>query len=390
MRGDRQYRQRELGGIERFGIGLHVRRLHPFEAGVVHQREHAVRAQAGLDRIHQQQAAVGTGEFAGGVVELHRHRAARVAFAHHRLQEHRLDEPALGLGVGEGLAQRGHVVGCDGDDAVLAAVAGQVLVVGAAAGIGIQGRAVGAAVEAALDHQPLDAGAGMCGARIGLQLGVDVDDARGQADRLGAGVQAHEAFERAAAAGMANLLAQGAGETALGQSRGHDVGHDLRPGQGLEHRGRGMAEAEHAVAACVVQDRTLEGDHPGTARGQGHVGGDRIVGVEIDVTSLQRLDLRGLVQFQQVGGGLVNAGVLGGGRGHGRAQVRVMGGQALDARVIQAGGQALTGMGTQRGEGGEDGHADLPGVSGRPARPDRTIICNGSSIGSCYPCMIQS
>ena len=97
-----------------------------------------------------------------------------------------------------------------------------------------------------------------------------------------------------------------------------------------------------------------------------------------------------LVGKEQVGGGLVNAGVLGGGRGDRRAQVGVVGGQALDARVIQAGGQALTGMGTQRGEGGEDGHADLPGASGRPARPDRTIICNGSSIGSCYPCMIQS
>ena len=348
-----------------------------------------MRAQAGLDRVHQQQAAVGTGEFAGSVVELHRHRAARVAFAHHRLQEHRLDEPAPGLGLGESLAQRGHIVGCDGDDAVLAAVAGQELVVGAAAGIGIQGRAVGAAVEAALDHQPLDAGTGMRRTRVGLQLGVDVDDARGQADRLGAGVQAHEAFERAAAAGMADLLAQGAGEATLGQVRGHDVGHDLRPGQGLEHRGRSMAEAEHAVAAGVVQHRTLEGDHPGTARGQGHVGGDRIVGVEIDVAGLQRLDLRGLVQLQQVGGGLVHAGVLGTGGGDRCAQVRVMGGQALDAGVIQASGQALTGMGTQWGEGGEDGHAVLPGASGRPVRPDRTIICNGSSIGSCYPCMIQ-
>ena len=71
------------------------------EARVVDDRQHAVRAQAGLDRVDQQQGAVRLGQLARGGVELRRHRAARVAFAHHRLQEHRLDEPAMLVGVGE-------------------------------------------------------------------------------------------------------------------------------------------------------------------------------------------------------------------------------------------------------------------------------------------------
>jgi hypothetical protein len=55
-----------------------------------------MRAQPGLDRIDQEQAAVGQGQFARGGVELGRDRAARIAFAHHRFEEHRFDEPAVG------------------------------------------------------------------------------------------------------------------------------------------------------------------------------------------------------------------------------------------------------------------------------------------------------
>ncbi|MNI46126.1 hypothetical protein D3C73_1005750 [compost metagenome] len=94
-------------------------------------------AQAGLDRVQQQQAAVGTGQFAGQRIERRRHRAARVTFTHHRLQEHRFDEPVVVRGILEHLAQAGLVVRRDGDHRLLATVAGQVLHVGLAAGIGI-------------------------------------------------------------------------------------------------------------------------------------------------------------------------------------------------------------------------------------------------------------
>ncbi|KAG0735695.1 hypothetical protein G6F24_018626 [Rhizopus arrhizus] len=77
-------------------------------------------------------------------------------------------------------------------------------------------------MEAALDHHALDRRASVAGARVGLQLGVDVGAAGRQADRLGAGVQAHEPGERAAATAMADLGAQGRDETLLRQARGHD------------------------------------------------------------------------------------------------------------------------------------------------------------------------
>ncbi len=218
MLGHRQHRQRVLRGVEGLGIGLHVRRVEAFEARVIDHRQHAMRAQAGLDRVEQQQAAVGTGQFAGNGIERRRHRTPRIAFAHHRFQEHRLDEPLVACGVLEHLAQAGFVVRRHGDHRVLTAVAGQVLHVALAAGIGIQGRAIGTAMEAALDHHALDRSASVARTRVGLQLGVDVGDARGQANRFGTGIQAHETGERAAATAVADLGAQGGDETLLRQA----------------------------------------------------------------------------------------------------------------------------------------------------------------------------
>ena len=205
-------------------------------------------------------------------------------------------------------------------------------------------------MEAALHHHALDRASGVLGARVGLQLGVDVGDARGQADRFGTGVQAQELGERAAAAAVADLLAQGPIEAQLRQARGHDVGHGLRLGHRLQHRRRGVAEADHAVAAGVVQHRAVEGHQPWPARGQGDVGIDRVLGVEVDVAALHGAQLRVFVQVEQVGEFVAQAFVFGG-RGADRGfQVRVRLGQAQQRGVVQAEGHALAGMGAQRRE----------------------------------------
>ncbi len=322
-------------------------------------------AQAGLDRIEQQQAAVGAGQLAGHRIERRRDRTARVAFTHDRFQEHRFDEPLVALGILEHLAQAGLVVRGDRNDRILATVAGQVLLVALAAGIGIQRRAVGAAMEAALDDHALDGGTGMARTRVGLQLGVDVGDARGQADRFRAGVQAHEAGERAAAAAVADLRAQGGDEALLRQAGGHDVGHHLRARHRFEHRIRGMAEAEHAVAACVVQHRALQGDHPRATRGQRHVRGHRVVGIEIDEAVLHRVDLRLLVLRQQRPQLLLHAPELVGGRFHGGNQLWVAGRQCDQGGVVQAGGDAAAGLGAEGGEAFDEAHCRSPETMGR-------------------------
>ena len=361
-----EHRQRVLRGVQRLGVGLHVRRVQAFEAGVVDDGQHAVRAQAGLDRIHQEQAAVAAGQFARGGVERRRHGTARVAFAHHRLQEHGLDEPALGLRIGEGLLQRIHVVRRDGDDRIFAAVAGQVLLVGLARGVRVQRRTLGAAVEAALHHDALDGAAGVAAVRVGHQLAVDVGDACGQADRFGTRVEAQELRERAAATGVADLLAQGAVEAQLRQARGHDVGHHLRAGHRVEHGGRRVAEAQHAVAAGVVQHGAIEGDHPGAARGQCDVRVDRVVGIEVDVAGLHGAQLLGFIQVEQFGELVLQARVLGGGGLDDGGEVRVALGQAFDGGIVQAAGQALARVGAQGGEGVGQGHGVAPEKRGKP------------------------
>ena len=96
-----------------------------------------MRAQAGLDRIHQQQRAVRFGQLACSGIECRRNGAAWVAFAHHRLQEHGFEVPAMGLGISEGLAQRIDRIRLDGNEAIFATKTGQMLHIRAAAGIGI-------------------------------------------------------------------------------------------------------------------------------------------------------------------------------------------------------------------------------------------------------------
>ena len=98
---------------------------------------------------------------------------------------------------------------------------------------------------------------GMAAAGIGHGLGVDVGNAASQRNRLGTGVQRQEFAIRAVTERMTDFLAQRADDAQLRQARRHDVGHHLRFAHGRDDIGRRVAEAEHAVAAGVVQHPAL-------------------------------------------------------------------------------------------------------------------------------------
>src|SRR5690606_21956425 len=132
---------------------------------------------------------------------------------------------------------------------------------------------------------------------------------------------------------------------------GHDVGQRLRPGHRLDHAGRGVAEAEHPVAARVVQHRALEGDDPGTAGGQGDVRVDRVVRVEVDEACLHAGNLLPLVQVQQLGELVLDPPVLLDGGLRGQLQVGIAG-EAGEGGVVEAGGQALAAEFAQRAQFG--------------------------------------
>ncbi len=206
-------------------------------------------AQAGLDRIHQQQAAVGLGQFACGAIELDGHGAAGIAFTHDRFEEHGLDEPAIALGIGKCLAQLFDIVRGNRQYAVFVAVAGQVLLIGLATGIGVQGGAVGAAVECALDRQALDFAPGVACSRLRHQLGIDVGDARGQRNGFGAGIQAQEAGVGRTTTGLPDFALERLSQAQLREAGRHHVGHDLGAGKCFENRLWGMTKTEHAVTA---------------------------------------------------------------------------------------------------------------------------------------------
>src|SRR5690606_40986837 len=61
-----------------------------------------------------------------------------------------------------------------------------------------------------------------------------------------------------------------------------------------------MSHAEHALAAAVVDDRTFQGDDPGTLGSDGDVWIDRVRGVKIDVAVLNAPRLFRLVQAHEV------------------------------------------------------------------------------------------
>ena len=304
-----------------------------------------MRAQTGLDGVDQQQGTVCGGQLAGHGIEFRRHRTARIAFAHDRLEEHRFDVPAVAIGIGEGLFEGIDGVGLDGDQLVFMVFpAGQVFGIGLARGIGIQAGQFGASVEGALHGDALDAFSGVTAARIGHQLGVGVGDAPGQGHRFRTRVQGQEFGEGTAAAAVADFGAQGLDHAQLGKTRRHDVGHHLRFGHGFNDRLRRVAETQHAVAAGIMQHPAFEGDDPRAAGGDGHVGVDGVIRVEIDEAGLSGIDLSllvGIDQFRKFRGqsrvGL--GGTTGGGQ-----QIRVLGRETQQGGVIQALGTDHAGM----------------------------------------------
>ena len=124
----------------------------------------------------------------------------------------------------------------------------------------------------------------------------------------------------------------------------------------LEHRRRRVAEAEHAVAAGVVQHRTLEGHHPRPARGERDVGIDRILGIEIDVAGLHGLDLRVFVEVEQLRELRLGARIFVHGRIDRGLELRMPGCEFQRRGVVQAGGAAFAGVAAQRGELVDEGH----------------------------------
>ncbi len=329
------------------------------------------------------------GELARGGVELWRDLATWIPFAHHRLKEHRLDVPAVGVRIGKGLAQLFDRIGRDGDQLRLVVLpARQVLGIGRAGAVGVEHRQFGAAVEGALDRDALDPLAGMAATRIGVQLGVDVGDPAGQRDRLRAGIQAQEFVVGAAAAAMADFALQCLRELQLRQAGGHDVGHHLWPRHGLDHRLRRMAEPEHAVAPGVVQHRALEGDHPGAAGSQRHIRIHRVIRVEIDVVGVDGGELLGLFGAQK-GIELAAAQGLEGRDGslHGFNEFGVLRTQALDSGFVEttaAGGAAVAAQGLQALDQARHGGVHLaasPGWRGRCARSTQSRPNKNKNLG---------
>ena len=214
-------------------------------------------------------------------------------------------------------------------------------------------------MERALHGDALDALAGVAGAGVGHQLGVGVGDAAGQGHRLRAGVQGQEFGIRAAAAAVADFGTQGLHHAQLRQARRHDVGHDLRLGHGIDDRLRGVTETQHAVTAGIVQHPAFQGDDPGAAGGDRHIGVDGIVRVEVHEAGLGGIDLDllvGIHQFRKFRG---QCRVCGGGAFGGGQQIRVLSRQAKQGSVIEALGANGTGTAAQGGKGVQNAHRVL-------------------------------
>ena len=168
-------------------------------------------------------------------------------------------------------------------------------------------------------------------------------------------------MERAAVvAAVADFASQRFGKSQVRKARRHHVGHHVGLGHGLENLVRGMAKTKHAVAAGIVQYRTLGGDDPGPASGQCDVRVDRIVGIEIDVGRLQCVLLLSLVSLDQIRIGHLptldhTQRIV-----HGLSQALVQFGKANNGVVRQPGCQRFTANLAQSVQFVEDRHGGAP------------------------------
>jgi hypothetical protein len=121
-----------------------------------------------------------------------------------------------------------------------------------------------------------------------------------------------------------------------------------------------VAEAEHAVAAVVVQHGALEGDDPRPARGGGQVRIHRIVGIEIDEAGLRALDLHGFIEPQEIGQFRAQFAMPRHRGGDGFAERGVERGHALDAGVVQTHGTRLAAEFAQFAQLVDHAHAGSP------------------------------
>ena len=81
----------------------------------------------------------------------------------------------------------------------------------------------------------------------------------------------------------------------------HDICHDMRLIHRRENGRRCVAEAQHAIAAAVINHCTFQGDHPGTCSCRGNVWIDCLDIVEVGESLLGFFDLVGLIKGQVFG-----------------------------------------------------------------------------------------
>ncbi len=173
-------------------------------------------------------------------------------------------------------------------------------------GMRYAGRTIRATVKTSPEGQATDFMVLVLRARVRHSLGVGVGNACGHGHGLGTAVQAKKARKRVTARSpVPDFLVQAAYEIQLAHARRHDVGHDVRLVHRLEHSGWRVAKAEHAVAAAVIDDCTLQRHDPRAGCGDRYIRHHGIGGIEIRQSILRRANLLGFVQCEEFRMGLL-------------------------------------------------------------------------------------
>ena len=207
---------------------------------------------------------------------------SRITLAHYRLHEEGLDINIVEVRRRKHGLQRLDVIWLDRQQVIGVLERGKVSGVVTHRRVGEASRPIGATMEAALERQPTDRPPFVATTGVRHVLRMNIRDAHGNRHRLGAAIHAQEALVRETIRPvMADLFLESSNEIELVGTRRHDVCHDMRLVHGVQHALRSMPETQHAVTANVVDDRTLEGNYPGSRAADGDIGIYSVPGVEI-------------------------------------------------------------------------------------------------------------